>query len=148
MRAVIQRVNEASVEIEGKLYSSCKKGLLILLGVGEDDTDEDLNYIAEKCANLRIFEDEKRKMNLSVLDVKGDILVVSQFTLFADTRKGRRPSFIKAAKPHKAIPLYEKFVSKMESFGLAVKSGVFGAMMDIKLINAGPVTIMIDSAEK
>ena len=147
MRAVIQRVKEAFVTIEGKLHSSIQNGLLILLGVSEDDTDEDLNYIAEKCANLRIFEDADGKMNLSCLDIKGEILVVSQFTLFADTRKGRRPSFVKAAKPEKAIPLYETFMSRMQSFGVTVKSGVFGAMMDIKLINEGPVTIIIDSRE-
>lgn len=148
MRVVMQRVSEAVVAIEGKLHSSIQSGLLILLGVSEDDTDEDLNYTAEKCANLRIFEDAGGKMNLSCLDINGEILVVSQFTLFADTRKGRRPSFIKAAKPEKAIPFYEKFISKMESFGFTVKSGVFGAMMNVKLINAGPVTIIIDSSEK
>ncbi|RMF93382.1 MAG: D-tyrosyl-tRNA(Tyr) deacylase [Candidatus Schekmanbacteria bacterium] len=148
MRAVIQRVKEASVTIEGKIHSSISNGLLILLGVSEDDTEEDLNYIAEKAVNLRIFEDTEKKMNFSCIDVKGEILVVSQFTLLAETRKGRRPSFVKAAKPDKAIPLYEKFIKKIESYGITVKSGIFGAMMDVKLLNYGPVTIIIDSVEK
>lgn len=148
MRAVIQRVKEASVTIEGKIHSSISNGLLILLGVSEEDTEEDLNYIAEKAVNLRIFEDTEKKMNFSCIDVKGEILVVSQFTLLAETRKGRRPSFVKAAKPDKAIPLYEKFIKKIESYGITVKSGIFGAMMDVKLLNYGPVTIIIDSVEK
>ena len=145
MRAVVQRVKQASVEINGKLVSEISHGLLILLGVGKYDDDSDVEYLANKIANLRIFEDDQRKMNLSLIDVKGQSLVVSQFTLYGNCRKGRRPSFIDAAKPQKADELYQKFVSALGETGLVVKEGVFQAFMDVKLINNGPVTILLDS---
>ncbi|MBI5374144.1 MAG: D-tyrosyl-tRNA(Tyr) deacylase [Candidatus Schekmanbacteria bacterium] len=148
MKAVIQRVSNAKVEVDGKLCSSIGQGLLVLLGVSEDDNEDNADYVAEKTANLRIFEDSDGKMNLSCIDISGEVLVVSQFTLLGDTRKGRRPSFVKAAKPEKAIPLYEMFVKKISTYGIPVKTGIFGAMMDVELINAGPVTIIIDSSEK
>ena len=145
MRAVIQRVTCASVSIEGKIISSISKGLLVLLGVGENDDNSDAIYLAEKTAGLRIFEDDEGKMNLSVSDIDGEILVISQFTLYADCRKGRRPSFIDAARPEKAIPLYEAYVSALTNTGLKVGTGVFQAHMEVELINDGPVTILLDS---
>ena len=149
MRAVIQRASKASVTINGKVFSKIENGLLILLGIEEADTDEDINWLAGKIARLRIFADEQGVMNLSVTDVKGELLVVSQFTLHAGTKKGNRPSYIKAANPDIAIPLYEKFIYKMEKeSGKEVKSGEFGAMMQIELVNHGPVTIIIDTKRK
>lgn len=149
MRTVIQRVQKANVSIVNQVYSSIATGLLILLGVEEEDTEEDVNYLATKILNLRIFADDEGKMNKSVLDINGEILVVSQFTLHALTKKGNRPSFIKAAKPDKAIPLYDCFITQLEQLSLQkIKTGKFGADMQIELINDGPVTILIDSKSK
>jgi D-aminoacyl-tRNA deacylase len=145
MRAVVQRVSESSVSVDNKTVGSIDRGILILLGIAEDDSDRDADYLAEKIAYLRIFEDEEDKMNLSVLDIKGKALVISQFTLLGDCRKGRRPSYAHAAKPELAIPLYEKFIEKLESYGIPVEKGIFQAMMKVHLINDGPVTLMIDS---
>lgn len=149
MRAVLQRVSEASVTINGKLHSEIQYGLLVLLGITHNDTDEDIEYLVGKITNMRIFSDEAGLMNKSVVDVQGSILVVSQFTLHAATKKGNRPSFIAAARPDQAIPLYEKFLFRLESTGtVAVKSGVFGADMKVRLLNDGPVTIVMDSKDK
>jgi D-aminoacyl-tRNA deacylase len=149
MRAVIQRVSEASVTIDHEVKSSIRRGLLILLGIEEADKQEDIDWLSSKIARLRIFNDENGVMNLSVVETGGEILVVSQFTLHASTKKGNRPSYIGAAKPDIAVPLYEQFVKqlKIES-GLTVMTGEFGAMMEIKLINDGPVTIIIDTKLK
>ncbi|NOR74328.1 MAG: D-tyrosyl-tRNA(Tyr) deacylase [Draconibacterium sp.] len=149
MRIVIQKVKEASVTVENKTISSIKNGLLVLVGIENDDTQEDINYLIKKITQLRVFEDENGVMNLSVKDVGGDIIVVSQFTLQANTKKGNRPSYIRAAKPEFSIPMYEKFVSTLEqAMGKKVGTGEFGAMMDVALINYGPVTIIIDSKQK
>lgn len=149
MRAVIQRVNYASVNIENNIFSKINKGLLLLIGIEENDTEEDCSWLAHKIVNLRIFSDEKGKMNLSVKDVSGQILAVSQFTLHAQTKKGFRPSYIRAAKPEIAIPLYNKFVYCLEKeFGKKVYTGQFGAYMRIALENDGPVTIIIDTKNK
>ena len=148
MRALVQRVSEGSVTIENlKHYAEIKKGMVILLGVKDGDSEEDLNFVADKCSNLRIFEDENEKMNLSLKDINGEVLVISQFTLYGDARKGNRPSFIEAARPEIANEMYEKFVLRMKNnLGESkVKCGVFGAMMMIKIINDGPVTIMVES---
>lgn len=145
MRAVIQRVSRASVSIDDQVVSSIAKGLLVLLGVGENDDNSDAIYLAEKTAGLRIFEDDEGKMNLSVMDVGGEILVISQFTLYGDCRKGRRPSFTDAARPEKAIPLYSDYISALKNMGLKVETGVFQAYMQVELVNDGPVTIMLDS---
>jgi D-tyrosyl-tRNA(Tyr) deacylase len=132
---------------EQNYYQEIGKGLLILLGIKNGDKDEDVNFVADKCSHLRIFEDAQDKMNISVKDVDGEVLVISQFTLYGETVKGNRPSFIEAAKPEEAIPLYEKFISRIKSnLGEAkVKEGIFGAMMDIKLVNYGPVTVLVES---
>ena len=149
MRIVIQKVKEASVSVEKKTISSIKKGLLILVGIENADTQEDINWLVKKVVQLRIFSDENGVMNLSVKDVGGDIIVVSQFTLHANTKKGNRPSYIRAAKPDFSIPMYEKFISEMEStLGKKIGTGEFGATMDVALINDGPVTIIIDSKQK
>ncbi len=145
MRAVIQRVKSASVTVEGKVVSEINKGLLVFLGVAQEDTPEAVDYMASKIANLRIFEDDEGLMNLSVLDVGGEALVVSQFTLYGDCRKGRRPSFINAARPEKADPLYQAFMDEISRLGVPIKAGIFQAMMDVELINDGPVTILLDS---
>ena len=145
MRAVIQRVKSASVTVEGKVVSEIRKGLLVFLGVAQEDTPADVDYMASKIANLRIFEDDEGRMNLSILDVSGEALVVSQFTLCGDCRKGRRPSFIAAARPEKADPLYQAFMDEISRLGVPVKAGIFQAMMDVELINDGPVTMMLDS---
>ena len=145
MRAVIQRVKSASVTVEGKVVSEIRKGLLVFLGVAQEDIPADVDYMASKIANLRIFEDDKGRMNLSILDVSGEALVVSQFTLCGDCRKGRRPSFIAAARPEKADPLYQAFMDEISRLGVPVKAGIFQAMMDVELINDGPVTMMLDS---
>lgn len=145
MRAVFQRVSSARVSIDGEVVSSISRGLLVLIGVAEDDSEADVQYVANKTANLRIFEDEAGKMNLSVSDIDGEILVVSQFTLYGDCRKGRRPSFIAAARPPKAELLYEKYVAALTDVGLKVETGVFQAHMDVELVNDGPVTILLDS---
>ena len=149
MRVVIQLVKQASVAVEGKLISEIKKGYLILLGIIEEDAQEDINWLAAKIARLRIFSDENGAMNNSIIEANGDVIVVSQFTLQAKTKKGNRPSFIKAARPEIAIPLYEKFIIQLENeLGKKVQTGKFGAMMDVALINDGPVTILIDSKQK
>ena len=149
MRAVIQRVSKASVTIDSKLYSQVNSGLLVLLGIEDADTAEDIEWLSGKIVNLRIFNDENGVMNLSVTEVGGDILIISQFTLHASTKKDNRPSFIKAARPEKAIPLYEKFVSECSKLlAKECKTGVFGADMQVELTNDRPVTIMIDSREK
>ena len=145
MRAVIQRVKSASVTVEGKVVSEIRGGLLVFLGVAQEDTPADVNYMASKIANLRIFEDDEGRMNLSILDVGGEALVVSQFTLYGDCRKGRRPSFIAAARPEKADPLYQAFMDEISRLGVPVKAGIFQAMMDVELINDGPVTMLLDS---
>jgi D-tyrosyl-tRNA(Tyr) deacylase len=146
MRVVIQRVSEASVSIEGKLFSSIGKGLLVLVGVEENDSQEDAAELAGKISQLRIFDDSDSVMNLSVKDIGGEILAVSQFTLHANTKKGNRPSYIRAARPEKAIPLYEYFVSCLSTeTGKNIYTGKFGAMMKVSLINDGPVTIIIDT---
>ena len=149
MRIVIQRVSEASVEIEQKIVAQIPQGLLVLVGIEEADTSEDSNWLVSKIVNLRIFADENEVMNLSVKDIDGDIIVVSQFTLHALTKKGNRPSYIKAAKPDIAIPMYEKFVQQLEiELGKKVQTGQFGADMKVALVNDGPVTISIDSKNK
>lgn len=145
MRAVIQRVKSASVKVDGELVSEIGAGLLIFLGVAHDDTETELEYIANKVANLRIFEDADGKMNCSLLDIGGAALVVSQFTLYGDCRKGRRPSFIGAARPEVANELYEKFIDALAQLNIPTQGGTFQAMMDVQLINDGPVTILLDS---
>jgi D-tyrosyl-tRNA(Tyr) deacylase len=149
MRSVIQRVSQASVTINGEVKSKISLGLLILLGIEEADTQDDIEWLCSKISKLRIFDDENSIMNLSVQDVDGEIIVVSQFTLHASTKKGNRPSYIKAAKPEIAIPLYEAFVKKLkDESGIIMQTGEFGAMMEIALINDGPVTIVIDSKNR
>ncbi len=149
MRIVIQKVSEASVKVEEKYFSSIGKGLLVLVGIEDADTDEDIDWLVKKMLQLRIFDDEGGIMNLSVQDVQGEILVVSQFTLHASTKKGNRPSYIRSSRPEFAIPMYEKFVRKTEEvLGKKVGTGIFGAMMDVSLVNDGPVTIIIDSKQK
>ncbi len=148
MRALVQRVSEAGVYIDKQNYKAeIGKGIVILLGIKSDDDENDLIFVADKCSNLRIFEDENEKMNLSLKDINGEVLIISQFTLYGDAQKGNRPSFIEAAKPEIAIPLYEKFLSRMKSnFGEEkIKTGIFGAMMRVKIINDGPVTILVES---
>jgi D-aminoacyl-tRNA deacylase len=149
MRVVIQRVSKASVAINEKIKSTIEQGLLILLGIESADSQEDIEWLSGKIARLRIFEDEIHNMNLSIKDVNGDVIVVSQFTLHANIKKGNRPSFIKAAKPEIAIPLYEQFIAQLEKdLDKKVQTGEFGAMMQIELINDGPVTILMDSKNK
>lgn len=149
MKVVIQRVSEASVTIEGKVKSSITRGLLVLLGIVNEDTDEDIDWLCRKIGGLRIFNDEAGVMNKSVKDVSGEIIVVSQFTLHASTKKGNRPSYIKAAKPDFAIPMYERFVKKLGiETGIDIQTGEFGADMKVRLLNDGPVTIIIDSKNK
>jgi D-aminoacyl-tRNA deacylase len=145
MRVVVQRSREASVTVDGKITGQISKGLVLLVGVTHDDTSVDVEYVAEKVVNLRIFEDEHQKMNHSLLDVKGDILSISQFTLYGDCRKGRRPNFMEAARPEHAVEIYEAFNSVLRTKGIKVETGVFGAMMDVSLTNDGPVTLIIES---
>jgi D-tyrosyl-tRNA(Tyr) deacylase len=147
MRVVIQRVKSASVMVEGERISEIRQGLLIFLGVAQEDTSDDVDYLANKIANLRIFEDKAGRMNRSLLESGGEILVVSQFTLYGDCRKGRRPSFIAAAPPEKGKTLYQEFIEAIAKMGVPVKTGIFQAMMDVELINDGPVTIMLDSSK-
>ena len=147
MRAVIQRVNNASVEVDGKTVGEIGKGLLVFLGVGDGDTDRDFNYIADKTAGLRIFSDEDDKMNLSVTDINGEILVVSQFTLYGDCRKGRRPNFTSSMEPVTAEKMYEDFIKTIESKGIKTAHGEFGADMQVSISNDGPVTILLDSSK-
>lgn len=149
MRTVIQRVQHASVTIDGKLKSAIGKGLLVLLGVEDRDTKEDIEWLAKKIVNLRIFDDENGVMNRSILESGGDMLIVSQFTLHASTKKGNRPSYIKASKPETAVPMYEAFCDEVNiQFGKAVLTGEFGADMQVELLNDGPVTIFIDTQNK
>ncbi|MBQ8149762.1 MAG: D-tyrosyl-tRNA(Tyr) deacylase [Clostridia bacterium] len=145
MRAVIQRVKESSVAIDGRTVGRSARGLMVLIGVEDGDTDKDLAYVADKVPNLRIFEDENGKMNRSLMDMGGQILAISQFTLLGDARTGRRPSFTAAARPDTAVPMYETLVEKWRSLGIHVETGVFGADMQVSLINDGPVTILLDS---
>lgn len=147
MRAVLQRVSRAAVVIEGETVGVIEGGLLVLLGVAADDTPSDVQWLAEKIAVLRIFADEVGKMNRSVSDVGGAVLVVSQFTLHGDCRKGRRPSFLHAAPPETAVPLYEAFIQALRSLGLPVETGRFGATMQVELVNEGPVTLILDTKD-
>jgi D-tyrosyl-tRNA(Tyr) deacylase len=149
MRVIIQRVTEASVSIDGKLFSSIGNGMLVLLGVGQEDQTEDVDWLAVKISQLRIFNDEQGVMNRSVKDTGGEMLLVSQFTLHASTVKGNRPSYIRAARPEIAVPLYEAMINKLtELTGKSIQTGVFGADMQVELVNDGPVTIFIDSRNK
>ena len=143
MIAVIQRVKKASVTIDNKLFSHINQGILVLLGIEKKDTEEQAKFLADKIINLRIFEDTEGKMNLSLADIKGEMLVVSQFTLAADCKKGKRPGFDNAAKPELAVPLYEKFIKFIKDQNIPIETGKFGAMMDVSLINDGPVTFIL-----
>jgi D-tyrosyl-tRNA(Tyr) deacylase len=145
MKALIQRVSRAEVQIEGKLYEKIGKGMLVLLGVEKGDTEQDVAYISKKVSHLRIFEDRNKKMNLSIIDIKGEVLVISQFTLAAQCRKGNRPSFDHAEEPNRAKELYIKSIDLLKKDGITVKTGDFGAYMTVPLINEGPVTILLDS---
>ena len=145
MRAVIQRVKEAGVSVKGTLLGRMGKGVVVLLGMGQDDKEEDADYLLSKIINLRIFEDAQGKMNLSLKDVNGEMMVISQFTLYGDCRKGRRPSFIMAAEPELAKKLYDYFINQGEKAGIKMVAGKFQAMMDVNLINEGPVTLILDS---
>ena len=145
MRAVVQRVSASSVSVDNEVVGKIDRGLMVLLGVTHDDTQADVNYLVEKISNLRIFEDEQEKMNLSLLDIGGELLAISQFTLYGDCRKGRRPNFTQAAKPDMANELYEKFVSQAKDAGINVQTGSFGAHMVVDIVNDGPVTMIIDS---
>ena len=148
MKAVIQRVSEASVKVDGEIVGKISDGLLLLIGIDEEDEKTDADWLVQKVLNLRIFGDEDGKLNLSVLDIAGEILCISQFTLIADYKKGNRPSFIKAAKPDKAIPLFEYFKTEIAKSNLKIESGIFGADMKVSLLNDGPVTIVMDSKTK
>lgn len=148
MRVVIQRSKQASVTVEGKVTGAINSGYVLLVGLTHHDTIEDVRYVAKKVAELRLWEDEDGKMNRSIVEHGGDILSVSQFTLYGDTRKGRRPSFIEAARPEVALPLWESFNEELKTFGLHVETGIFGAMMDVALINDGPVTVIVESKPK
>ena len=149
MRCVIQRVSSASVEIDGKVKAAILEGLLILVGIEENDNQDDVLWLCGKIARLRIFDDSEGVMNLSVTNIRGEILVISQFTLHASTKKGNRPSYIIAAKPERAVPLYNSFINCLsKEAGTEVKIGIFGAMMEVNLVNSGPVTILIDSKNK
>ena len=149
MKVVIQRVSSASVTIETEIAANIQSGLLVLVGIEDDDPQEDINWLSQKIINLRIFADDNGVMNLSVKDIEGELIIVSQFTLHASTKKGNRPSYIKASKPDMAIPMYEKFVKQMElELGKKIQTGKFGADMKVALVNDGPVTIIIDSKSK
>ncbi|MDF2535632.1 MAG: D-tyrosyl-tRNA Tyrdeacylase [Bacillales bacterium] len=145
MKVVLQRVTEASVTVDGKVVGQVGKGFMLLVGVTHDDTEADARYLADKIAGLRVFEDENDKMNLSLQEVGGSILSISQFTLYADTRKGRRPAFVDAARPEVANPIYEKFNDYLREAGIIVETGIFGANMAVSLVNDGPVTIVFES---
>ena len=149
MRVLIQKVTQASVSIENQIVASIDKGLLVLVGIEDGDTNEDITWLSSKIVNLRVFDDDNGVMNLSVKEVEGEVLIVSQFTLHASTKKGNRPSYIKAARPEVAIPIYEAFIKQVESLlGKRVPTGQFGAMMQVSLCNDGPVTILIDTKNK
>ena len=149
MRVVIQKVTQASVSIENQIVGSIDKGLLVLVGIEDGDTNEDIAWLSSKIVNLRVFDDDNEVMNLSVKEVEGEVLIVSQFTLHASTKKGNRPSYIKASRPEVAIPIYEAFIKQVESLlGKRVPTGQFGAMMKVSLCNDGPVTILIDTKNK
>jgi D-aminoacyl-tRNA deacylase len=145
MRVIVQRARDAVVTVQGEIVGKVSKGLMLLVGVTHNDTHEDAAYLAEKIANLRIFEDENGKMNLSLIDVKGEVLSVSQFTLYGDCRKGRRPNFMDAAKPGQAIVLYDVFNEELQKLGIHVETGKFGEMMDVQFVNEGPVTLIVES---
>lgn len=145
MRSVVQRVKYASVKVDNKVIGEIDHGIMLLLGVEENDEEKDLEYMVDKVVNLRIFEDEDGKMNKSLIDINGSILVVSQFTLLGDARKGRRPSFTQAARPEKAIPYYENFIKRLKDKGIKTEVGEFGADMEVLICNDGPVTILLDS---
>jgi D-aminoacyl-tRNA deacylase len=144
MRALVQRASEASVTVENKIVGSIKKGFVVLLGITHSDTKKEADFIIDKVTNLRVFKDENDKMNLSLKDVDGELLVISQFTLYGDCQKGRRPSFIEAARPEHAIPIYEYIVSELKKTGIKVETGIFGASMEVDIHNSGPVTLMIE----
>ncbi len=148
MKIVVQRVSQANVEVEGEIVGKIEAGLMLLIGISEDDQKTDADWLIHKIINLRIFSDENGKMNKSILDISGEILCISQFTLLADYKKGNRPSFIKAAKPELAIPLFEYFKTKISESKLKIESGIFGADMKVSLVNDGPVTIVLDSHTK
>ncbi|MGD6818223.1 D-aminoacyl-tRNA deacylase [Metabacillus sp. 113a] len=148
MKMVLQRVKKAEVTVDGKSVGKIGKGILVLVGITHEDNEADARYLSDKLANLRIFEDLTGKMNHSILDVKGEVLSVSQFTLYGDCRKGRRPNFMAAAKPDRAEPLYERFNEELRKLGLTVETGSFGAMMDVSLVNDGPVTLTVDSPDQ
>ena len=145
MRVVLQRVKEAKVAVDGKVTGQIQKGLVLLLGAKTGDTEEDVSYLVEKCVNLRIFEDQEQKMNLSALDVKAEVLVISQFTLYGNTSKGRRPSFTDSLEPQAAERLYNRFIDRVRAAGLKTESGVFGAKMLVEIHNWGPVTFILES---
>ena len=147
MKVLVQRVSSASVTVYKKVVGTIGNGLLLLIGIAQQDTEEYLDWVAEKCVNLRIFEDSDGKMNRSILDAQGEILAISQFTLLADTRKGRRPSYIGAADPEKGEHFYNQFIQLLRNYDIKVETGVFGAMMDVQLVNRGPVTIMIEKQD-
>jgi D-tyrosyl-tRNA(Tyr) deacylase len=151
MKALVQRVSEAGVYIEKENYKSeIRKGLVILLGIKSDDNENDINFVADKCSGLRIFEDENEKMNLSLRDINGEVLIISQFTLYGDAQKGNRPSFIEAARPEIALPIYENFIRRMR-MNLGddkIQTGIFGKMMQVKIINDGPVTLLVESKKR
>ncbi|QDV50243.1 D-aminoacyl-tRNA deacylase [Gimesia fumaroli] len=148
MRAVVQRVSRASVTVEGEITGQIEQGFLVLLGVGQDDTQDDVIYLAQKTVGLRVFEDADGKMNLALADVKGKMLVVSQFTLLGDCRKGRRPSFVNAARPEQADVLYQSFVAEVKGHGIEVATGRFQQHMDVELVNDGPITLLLDSKKE
>lgn len=147
MRSVIQRVSRASVSIDGEIYSEISKGLLVLVGIAPEDDEKDLKYMADKITNLRIFEDENERMNYSIKETNGEVLLISQFTLFGDCRKGRRPDFTSSCEPKKANEMYEKLIDELKSREVTVKTGIFGADMKVDLLNDGPVTILLDSTK-
>jgi D-aminoacyl-tRNA deacylase len=148
MRAVVQRVTEAKVSVEGQVIGEIDRGLVVLVGVGKDDTDKDISYLSEKIINLRIFEDENEKMNLSLLDIKGALLLVSQFTLFGDCRHGKRPGYDRAERPVEAEKIYNKFIDCCRNYNIKVETGKFQAMMAVEIHNDGPVTLLIDSKKE
>lgn len=148
MRVVVQRSKQASVTVEGEVVGQIERGFVVLVGITHEDSLEDVHYLADKVAHLRVFEDEQGKMNLSLLDAGGAVLSISQFTLYGDCRKGRRPNFMQAARPEQAKELYEAFNQALRDKGLKVETGIFGAMMQVKLVNDGPVTLIIDSKDR